>query len=37
VKDPQKTVRDYLTEMIAKLGENITITRFVRFQLGVYD
>lgn len=37
VKDPQRTVKDYLTETVAKLGENIVITRFVRFQLGVYD
>jgi elongation factor Ts len=34
VKDPQKTVKDYLTEIIAKMGENINISRFVRFQLG---
>lgn len=34
VKDPQKTVKDYLTEMVAKVGENINISRFVRFQLG---
>lgn len=34
VKDPQKTIEDYLKEIIAKLGENIIIARFVRFQLG---
>lgn len=34
VKDPQKTVKDYLTETIARIGENINISRFVRFQLG---
>jgi elongation factor Ts len=34
VKDPNKTIHDLLTEIIAKLGENITIRRFVRFQLG---
>jgi len=34
VKDPQITVKDYLTATIAKIGENINITRFVRFQLG---
>ncbi|MCK4641898.1 MAG: translation elongation factor Ts [Candidatus Marinimicrobia bacterium] len=34
VKDPQKTVKDYLTETIARLGENINISRFIRFQLG---
>lgn len=34
VKDGNKTVKDVLTEQIAKLGENIQIRRFVRFQLG---
>jgi len=34
IKDPNKTVRDVVTAAIAKLGENITIRRFVRFQLG---
>jgi len=34
VKDPDKTVADLITETIAKLGENILISRFSRFQLG---
>tara|TARA_Y100001980_G_C14553364_1_gene338586 strand:- start:1619 stop:2251 length:633 start_codon:yes stop_codon:yes gene_type:complete len=34
VKDPEKTVQDILTDIIAKLGENISIQRFKRFQLG---
>jgi elongation factor Ts len=34
VKDPNVTVKDYLNEVIAKTGENITIKRFARFQLG---
>ena len=34
VKDPDSTISDVITEMVAKLGENIIITRFVRFQLG---
>jgi elongation factor Ts len=36
VKDPdqKKKVRDIVTEKVAKLGENIIIRRFVRFQLG---
>ena len=34
VKDPDKTVRDIITDTIAKLGENIVVSRFVRFQLG---
>ncbi len=34
IRDPEKTVKDYLTEVIAKLGENVSIRRFVRFQIG---
>lgn len=34
VKDPQKTITDVLKEAIAKIGENIQIRRFVRFQIG---
>jgi elongation factor Ts len=34
VKLPEKTVKDILTEKIAKIGENIQVRRFVRFQLG---
>jgi len=34
IKDPNKTVQDIITEMIAKVGENIKIRRFVRFELG---
>ncbi len=34
VKDPNLTVADYLNEVIAKTGENITIRRFARFQVG---
>ncbi len=34
VKDPDKTVADYLNEMIARTGEKITIKRFARFQIG---
>jgi elongation factor Ts len=34
VKMPDKTVKDLLTETIAKTGENIQVRRFVRFQLG---
>ncbi len=37
VKDPQKTIGDYLKETIAGLGENISIARFTRFQLGETD
>ncbi|MBI4962611.1 MAG: translation elongation factor Ts [Desulfomonile tiedjei] len=34
VKEPDKTVAALVTEKIAALGENITVGRFVRFQLG---
>jgi elongation factor Ts len=34
VKDPDKTIQDYLNELLAKTGEKILIRRFVRFQLG---
>ncbi|MBL7084837.1 MAG: translation elongation factor Ts [Candidatus Omnitrophica bacterium] len=34
VKDQSKTIKDYLMEIVAKIGENIVIRRFVRFQLG---
>ena len=34
VKNPDLTVQDLLNELIAKMGENITIKRFARFQVG---
>ena len=34
VKDPNISVGEYLNNMIAKIGENMIIRRFVRFQLG---
>jgi len=34
VKDPEKSIKDVMTGLIAKLGENISIARFARFQLG---
>ncbi|MCK5162552.1 MAG: translation elongation factor Ts [Desulfobacula sp.] len=34
VKDPQQTITDLLKETIGKIGENIQIKRFVRFQIG---
>jgi len=34
VKQNDKTVKDILTEKVAKIGENIQIRRFVRYQLG---
>ncbi|MBA3029690.1 MAG: translation elongation factor Ts [Desulfobacteraceae bacterium] len=34
VRDPQISIQDLLNGLIAKIGENITIRRFVRYQIG---
>jgi len=34
IKDPEKSVKDIVIEAIAKLGENISVRRFVRYRLG---
>ena len=34
IKDPSKTIQDIIVETIAKLGENIKVARFARFELG---
>ena len=34
IKEPEKTISDYLNETIARIGENIAIRRFVCFELG---
>ena len=34
VRDPNITIQDLLNELKAKTGENVVISRFVRFQLG---
>jgi len=34
IRDPNLTIKDLLKETVAKLGENIVIKRFVRYQLG---
>lgn len=34
VKDPEKSVQQLLTELVAAIGENINIRRFVRFEKG---
>jgi elongation factor Ts len=34
IKDPTKTVQDLILEAIAKVGENIKVSRFARFELG---
>ncbi|HXZ30562.1 MAG TPA: elongation factor Ts, partial [Dehalococcoidia bacterium] len=35
IKDPTKTVQEIIAETIAKVGENIKVGRFARFELGV--
>ena len=34
IKDPTKTVNDIIIETIAKVGENIRVGRFTRYELG---
>ena len=34
IKDPDKRVQDLVTESIAMLGENISISRYIRFAIG---
>ena len=34
MKNPDKTIDQLQQELIAKIGENIKIRRFVRFELG---
>jgi len=34
VKEPQRTVQEVIAEAIAKVGENISVKRFARFELG---
>ena len=34
VKDASKSIQDYLNELVAKVGENIRVGRFVRYKVG---
>jgi elongation factor Ts len=34
VKDPGMTINDYLGSIVAKIGENIIIRRFIRYKIG---
>ena len=34
IRDSDKKIKDLVTEMIAKLGENIVVKRFARFSIG---
>jgi elongation factor Ts len=33
IKNPQKTIKELIEEIIAKTGENITVKRFIRFEV----
>ena len=35
VKNPDLTIQDILNDLVGKMGENISIKRFARFQVGV--
>lgn len=34
IKDPNIKIKDLITQLIAKVGENIVVKRFVRYELG---
>jgi elongation factor Ts len=34
VKDPGLTIKDYLGNIVAKIGENVVIRRFIRYKIG---
>ncbi|MFH0914631.1 MAG: elongation factor Ts [Chloroflexota bacterium] len=34
IRDPSRTIKDIITEVIARVGENIRVKRFARFELG---
>ena len=35
VKDPERSIQDMLTDIVGKMGQNVSIKRFARFQVGV--
>ncbi len=37
IKNPDKTVQEIIAETIAKVGENIKVSRFARFELGDWE
>ena len=34
IKDPTKTIKDLIVEAVARVGENIKVRRFARFEMG---
>ncbi len=37
IRDSEQTIQDLITAAIAKLGENVVVRRFCRFQIGAED
>lgn len=37
IRDPQTTIKELINTLIAKVGENIQIKRFVRYELGCWE
>jgi elongation factor Ts len=37
IRDPSRTVKDVIVETIAKVGENIRVSRFIKYELGGRD
>ncbi len=35
IRDPERKVRDIVADIVVKMGENIVVRRFVRYELGV--
>ncbi|MDD5255306.1 MAG: elongation factor Ts [Candidatus Omnitrophica bacterium] len=34
IKDPSITIKDYLSSLVAKVGENIIVHKFIRYRVG---
>ena len=34
VRDPKMTIQDYLNSLVAKIGENMFVSRFSRYKVG---
>ena len=34
IREPEKTIQEYLNEITARIGEKITVRRFIRWELG---
>jgi len=34
IKDPSITIKDYLADLVTKIGENIVVRRFTRYKIG---